>query len=110
TLVTQCHLALQDDRALHRLDDAGELGQQTVAHQLEDAAMVAGDLWLEQILAMGSQAGECPSLVLLHKAGVADYIGRPDGGKLASHAAPSPPKTNARSFENLGHLPCTNDR
>src|SRR5262245_13036860 len=48
------HAALQDDGALDGIDDAGKLGQQAIAHQLEDVAVVLLDLWLKQLLAMGT--------------------------------------------------------
>jgi hypothetical protein len=40
------HLALQFDRAAHRVDDAGELDEEAVAGGLDDAAAVLGDLRL----------------------------------------------------------------
>ena len=42
-LVAPRHLALQQGRALDRIDYAAELSQQAVAHQFEDAAAVLGD-------------------------------------------------------------------
>ena len=53
--------ALQADRAFDRVDDAAELGQQAVAHQLEDAPVMARDLRLEQLLAARLQPLDaCP--------------------------------------------------
>src|SRR5262249_17530811 len=46
------HAALQANGALDGVDDTGELSQQTVAHQLENAAAMALDLRFEQVLAM----------------------------------------------------------
>src|SRR6185503_8913582 len=58
------HLALKHCRALDRVHNAPELGQQPVAHQLEDAAMVFGDLRLEQLFSVRTQAVERVRLVL----------------------------------------------
>ena len=44
---------LQGDRALDGVDHAPEFGQQAVAHQLEDAAVVGGDFRFEQLLTVG---------------------------------------------------------
>ena len=76
------HAALKDDRALDRVDDAAELGQQPVAHQLEDTPLVLFDLRLEQLLAMRPEPRERIRLVLLHEPGVADHVGGEDGGKV----------------------------
>jgi hypothetical protein len=44
------HAALEDNRAFDGIDYAGELGQDAVAHQLEDAAVVLLDFRLENSL------------------------------------------------------------
>jgi hypothetical protein len=81
--IALCHAALQTDRARYRIDHAAELGQQSVAHQLEDSALVFGDLRLEQLLSMGPEPLERTRLVLLHEAAVTDYVGSKNGGKMA---------------------------
>ncbi len=73
------HAALQHDRALDGVDDAAELGQQPVAHQLEDPAAVPADFGFEEFFAMRPHALECVSLVPLHQPAIADHIGREDG-------------------------------
>ena len=55
-LVALCHLALQSRSAFNRVDDAGELCEQAIAHQLENSPVVLGDLGLEELLAVQSQA------------------------------------------------------
>jgi hypothetical protein len=60
------HAALKADRALHGIDNAAEFRQQAVAHQLENAAVMPRDLWLEQFLAVGAQPFKGVRLVLLH--------------------------------------------
>ena len=51
------HGALDLDCAAYRIDDAGELDQQPVARRLEDAAVMLGDLGIEQGAA---DLGEAP--------------------------------------------------
>jgi hypothetical protein len=54
------------DRAAHRIDDAGKLHQYAVAGGLDDAAMVLGDLRIEEFAAQRFEAFECALLVLPH--------------------------------------------
>ena len=83
--VASGHAALQDDCAFDRIDDAAEFHQQAVAHQLEDAAVVLGDRWLEQLLAVRTQPFERAGLILLHEPAVADHVGGKDSGEVALH-------------------------
>ena len=84
------HRPLYQDGTFDRIDDAAELRQQAIAHQLEDAAAVLGDLRLEQLLAVRPQAVERPRFVLLHEAAVADHVGGEDGREPAFHSQASP--------------------
>ena len=59
------HLPLHGDRA----------GQKTIAHELEDAAVVFLDRGLEELFAMVTQPGEGPRLVALHKGRVTNNVG-----------------------------------
>ena len=77
--------ALQRHRAFDRIDDRAELGEHAVAHELEDAPVMAGDLGLEQLLAPGLQPLMRPRLVALHERRVADDVGGENGGELALH-------------------------
>ena len=77
------HPALQVDGARHRVDDAAELGQKAVAHQLEDAAVVLLDRRLEQLPAVRSEPLKRAGFVLLHEAAVADDVGGENGGEPA---------------------------
>ena len=80
--------ALQGHGAFDRIDDARELRQQPVAHQLEDAAVALLDLRLEQLLAAGFQALEGSRLVLLHQSRVADDVGGEDRRKFSFQCRP----------------------
>jgi hypothetical protein len=68
------------DRALDRIDDAAKLGQQPVAHELEDVSFVFFDLRLEELFAVPFETRECGRLILFHEPAVADHIGGKDGG------------------------------
>jgi hypothetical protein len=74
-----------------RLDDAGELHQQAVAHDLDDAAAMLGDLGVDERLAMGLEIGQRSRLVDPHEPRVADHVGGQNGGQSAFQArSPSP--------------------
>ena len=97
------HAALNDHRALDRIDDAGELRQQAVAHQFEYAPLVLFDLRLEQILAMGPKPGEGIRFILLHEPGIANHVGGEDSrevtiGAFVSHLAQLPSENAARAI------------
>ena len=62
------------DRALHRLDHARELDQRAIAHQLDDAAVVLGDLRFDEFLAMRLERCERARLVGRHEPRVADHV------------------------------------
>jgi len=62
------HIPLHGDREGDCVDHAGELGQKTIAHELEDAAVLFLDLGLEELFAMVTQPGEGPRLVALIRA------------------------------------------
>ncbi len=73
------HSPLNEQGAAHRVDDARELDQGAVAHQLDDASLVLGDERVDQLLSQRLQAGERAILVPLHEPGVADHVRRQDG-------------------------------
>jgi hypothetical protein len=66
---------------------AAEL-RQTIAHKLEDAAMMAGDFRFEQFPSSRPEALEGSLLVLLHQRGVANDIGRKNSNKFTVHDRP----------------------
>ena len=77
------HATLDADGALDGLDGAGELAQRAVAHQLDDAAAVLGQEWLDQLPVVRLEALERASLVALHQARVTGHVGGEDGGEPA---------------------------
>ena len=79
------HLALDFDGAAHRVDDAGELGQQTVAGGLDDAAAVLADPEIDDFAPVRLQPGERLLLVGAHQPAVAGDIGRQNGRQPPLH-------------------------
>src|SRR5262249_27379823 len=87
------HAALYLDGAARRIEDAAELDQEAVAHHLEDAAVMLGDRWIEELAAVLLQGTHRPLLIGLHQPAVAHHIGCQYGGKptlnaLFAHARP----------------------
>ena len=74
------HRSLDDNSAFDRLDDAGKLGQQTVAHQLHGTAAMLRNRRLDELGAEGLQAFERPRLILSHEPRIADHIGSQNRG------------------------------
>jgi hypothetical protein len=82
--VALLQLALDLDRALHRLDDAGELRQQAVAGGVDHAPVVAGDEAGHGVPVL-AQRGQGRRLVGFHQPAVAGDVGAEDRGQLALH-------------------------
>ena len=80
------HAALDRDRAGDRVDGAGELAEDAVAHELDNAAAVLRDERLDELLAVSLEAVERALLVALHEARVADHVRRQDRGEPAVDA------------------------
>ena len=74
------HLPLEQHRAFDGIHDAAEFGQQAVARQLEDAAVMPGDFGFEEVFPVRAQAFERIRLIILHEAAVADDVDREDRG------------------------------
>jgi hypothetical protein len=83
--VAHGHLALKLNGAAHRIDDAGELGQQAVAGGRDDVSTVLVDLGIDEFAAMCLQPGERALLVGSHQPAVAGHIGGQDGRKPPLH-------------------------
>src|SRR5208283_3601428 len=72
------HFALDLDGIAHRIDDAGELGQEAVAGGLDDAAPVLGDLGVAELAPYRRQRDQGAFLVGAHQPRIAGDIGRQD--------------------------------
>jgi hypothetical protein len=57
------------------IDDAGELHQRAVAHELNRAPVILSRLRLDQFLAMGLEGSQRAHFILAHEAAVADHVG-----------------------------------
>ena len=97
------HRALDLDGASDRIDDAREFDERPIASQLHGAAAVLFHLRVDELAAMGLQAGERPLLVRAHQARIARHIGGENGGQPAVDAfrgqsgAPKPQGPNRLS-------------
>jgi hypothetical protein len=76
---------LDFDRALDRIDDAGELGEYTVARGVDEASVMLLDERVDQP-AMRGQSAVSRLLVLPHEAAIAEDVGAEYGGELTFHA------------------------
>jgi hypothetical protein len=77
------HRSLHLDRTAHRIDDARKLHQQAVAGGLDDAAMVLGDLRIDELMAQRFEAFERAFLVRPHQPRIPRHIGGEDRGEPA---------------------------
>ena len=81
--VSRRHRALDFHGALHRLDHAGILDEQPVAHLLDDAAAVLRDRAIDQRFAVRLEARQRADLIDAHEPAIAHHIGGQDGGQPA---------------------------
>jgi hypothetical protein len=77
------HAVLDRDRALDRVDGAGELDQGAVARELDHAAAVLIDQRLDEVLAVGPKPRMRRGFVLAHQPAVADHVRRKYGSQSA---------------------------
>ena len=82
------HAALDGNRAFHSVDDARELDQGAVAHQLDDAPPIRSDGRVDERGAMRLEPGQRTRFVGAHQPAIADDIRAQDGGKPAYDALP----------------------
>jgi len=80
------HCLLHCDRAAHRIDDTGKLHQHPVAGGLDDAALVFGDLRIDELIAQRLEALERAFLVRPHQPRIPRHIGGEDCGEAAGLA------------------------
>ena len=89
------HAVLDFDRAAHRVDDAAELDDAAVAGALDDAPVMHGDGWIDEVAAKRPQPRQRAILVRAGESAVADNVGDQDRRDLSRlcHGAPLPPPT-----------------
>jgi len=77
------HAALHLGGAAHGVDNAGKFRQQPVAGGFDDAAVMLGDLRINQFAAMRLEAFERALLIRPHQARIARHVGGEDRGETA---------------------------
>ena len=75
------------------LDDARKLDQQSIAHGLDDVAVVGGDRRIDYFPSEGFETCERGLFIGAHEAAVANHVGDQNGGKFTlntriSHSGP----------------------
>src|SRR5262249_18350342 len=65
---------LELDRCRQCTDRAGKLDQGAIAHELDKAATVARECWLQAFVAMLAKARKCSTFIAPHQARVADNV------------------------------------
>ena len=84
-LIAVGHSALDHGSTLDGVDDAGELDQRAIAHELDDAAVELFDRGVDQFAAAALQPLQRADLILAHEAAVADHVGSKYRGKPSLH-------------------------
>ena len=84
-LIVASHSPLDRGGALDGVDDARELDQRAVTHELDDAAMELFYRGIDQFPTAGLQPRQRAYLILAHEAAVANHIGSQDCGKPSLH-------------------------
>ncbi|MFO0997764.1 MAG: hypothetical protein U1F33_13870 [Alphaproteobacteria bacterium] len=84
--VPRGHPSLDLNGAGDGIDDARELDECAIAHQLDDPPAARCDRGVDEVPAVGLEALERADLVLAHEARVAHHIGSEDRGKLTFHS------------------------
>jgi hypothetical protein len=90
------HPPLHPNGATHRVDHAGEFGQEAIAGVLHDPAVVSGDRWIDQLPEMRPEPFVRALLIRRHQARIARHIGGEDrdeaagGGHPGSRNSPVP--------------------
>ena len=79
------HLPLDGRGTLYGIDDAGELDQRAIAHELDDAAMEFFYCRIDQFSAARLEPRQCADLIVPHEAAVADHVGSKNGGQPSFH-------------------------
>ena len=68
------HGVLHFERAAHRVDDAAELDDAAVASALDDAAVMHGDCWINQVAPQRAQSRQRSIFVRAREPAIPDHI------------------------------------
>ena len=74
---------LNFDSACHGINNAGELDQRPVAHELDDPAVVPIDQRFDEFAAKRFEPRKCARLVQAHQSAVPHHVGGEDSDQLA---------------------------
>jgi hypothetical protein len=75
------------DGALHRINDAGEFGEDTITGGIDEAPVMLLDARIDYFAVKG-QGSERQLLIFPHEAAIAVDVGAEYGGELALHYPP----------------------
>jgi hypothetical protein len=92
TRVALGHLALYLDGAAQRVDNTAKLDEQPVAGGFDEAALVLGGFWVEELAPQRSEAFESAALISADQPRIPRHIGREDRREPAdgSHSSGNP--------------------
>ena len=93
------HAALDLHRAFHGLDDAVELREHPVAHELDDPAAAGAYRRGHEFVQVRLEGAQRPGLVHAHQAAVTDDVGCEHSSESAFHARP--PEASVRPSSDL---------
>ena len=96
------HPTLHGDRTGDGLNDARELDQDAVAGRLDDAALVVGDLRIDEFTTMRPEPREGAGLIESHEAAISGHISGENGREPALDplsAQMIPPRRRLVEFE-----------
>ncbi len=71
-------------RGTNGIHDASKLRQHPVAHELDDAAIVLGDLGLDQPFAVDPECVEGARFILTHESAIADHVSSQNCGEFTA--------------------------
>ena len=84
------HFPLDHRGTLDGVDNARELNQRTIAHQLDDPAVELFYGGIDHLPAAGLQPGQRAALVLSHEPAIADHISGENRGSVSATRSPTP--------------------
>ena len=84
------HVPLNFSRAFHRVHDAGKFDEHAVTGLLDDAPLMLGDRWIDQLGTVALEIRKGADLVHAHQPAIADDVGSKDGGQTAFHRGSGP--------------------
>jgi hypothetical protein len=79
SLLAHSQLLLNGSGASDRTHDGAELGDEAVAHQLDDPASVLSQKWVDYLLAQLPEGSQRGGLVLLDETRIADHVSGENG-------------------------------